>query len=261
MPKIHCQNCWSPLPDVEHSVEGFITCGICSTENRIPDISSSAEPPKLFTRHFTERLWELSWPWAGRPRLLGSLIVFISLVGLAICVFGHVYAFTDKEPEMLIIVGFATPIFVALAIFGATIFLNRTRLRVSSDVLIIEHQPVTWGGALEVPLDVIEKLFLVVDTFRGHKLFAVILVQTDGTMRKVGHGFATLEQAAYLERVLEERLQLPSVPATQGELAPLKGKLIHIAVPKRGFTIFRRLTLTYWFTLALLGGALLYFTG
>jgi hypothetical protein len=107
-------------------------------------------------------------------------------------------------------------------------FLNRTMIRFGGDTVSVRSGPLPSFGNVSIPAGDVVQLFCEYDTrrpgmFSGRAMtnqsryavvqqYQVSCVGQDGSTRRLIGGLATLSEAKYIERTIEDRLRINPAP-------------------------------------------------
>jgi hypothetical protein len=97
---------------------------------------------------------------------------------------------------------------IGLTYTVATMFLNKTTLRVDPTELTVTHGPLYWPGALTLPTVAIDQLYVAERRgnrgSRTYRLFAIV----EGTARQISTGHSDIDLVRYLEERIEKHLRI-----------------------------------------------------
>ncbi len=211
------------------------TCGKCGHEFAFGlqsprrEVPRAAQPqPKsepLLPQSRRFKIERSGGQWTIRWRSWSPVHVFLAFFCTfwdGFLIFWYYLAFTEDGPLMMkvfpllhVMVG------VVLTYVVITSFLNRTIVHVSRDELVIRHGPLPWWGNRRLKVREIQQLYCNRSSMEQNSqwIYQLSAIMRDGRKLKLLSGFTDPDEPRYLEKILEERMNIAPQPVS-GEIGP-----------------------------------------
>ncbi len=234
MTPLACPSCGASFraSDIDRTL-GIASCHACNevldlrtrdaaTEARLdlltrPPPAALPLPEKFKVNDASGRL-EISWRWFSPANVfLAFFAVFwngVVVMWLGIAIAGH-------QPVTALFGTLHAAVGIGLAYSTLCGFLNSTRISLEHGVLTVQHGPLPWTGSGSWRREALAQLYgeAVVSNNRHGKTtrYTLNAMLRDGRRVKLLHGLEERAQVVWLERTLENRMQIVDVPV-EGEI-------------------------------------------
>jgi len=230
MAALACPACGSPFGAADVNLQtGLARCTHCNTAHQLtpeaaplPAVRPATTCPRTVTEDLSgvtltlEARWYQPMAWFLLLFCIvwdGFLLTWYSVAVFA--VFGAAVT-GDTSPDGALAgagVMFFFPLLHVAAGIGltytvATMFFNKTTIKVDPTELTVAHGPLYWPGALSLPTVGIDQLYVAERRgnrgARTYRLFAIV----EGTARQISTGHSDIDLVRYLEERIEKHLRI-----------------------------------------------------
>ena len=243
--KLHCPDCGTRIAADDVNLSTYVArCRACdsvfsfgsslrdfeSGSHRRPAVGRAAKvdprreemlvPPEGMVVQDTGRLWSARWRWF-RPEFIGLAVFCVAWD--AFLTFWYSAALGPHKPGdgsnwlMVVFPVGHVAIGVGMTYYTLCGFLNRTTLLVTQYEVIVRHRPLPWLGNRRLVAAEITQLYCGRAQSRSNNAgpswtYTLMACLNEGRQVKLVGGFRELGEAQFLERTLEDRLNLAPRP-------------------------------------------------
>jgi len=222
--QLSCRRCGKKIPPEDIDIQQVqARCRPCGevfsframvTEALLPPAARyTVATPRGYTLLHRGAELLITWRWLTRPMIH---LLLLTLIWDAVLAGGYRWLFPggislENSPGLLICMPF---LIVGIWLTGWTlcVFINRTTVRVNDTLLTVRHGPLPWIGNVRIPADDIDQLYCEEKAYFHMIIYSVIVLRKTGPRVKLFSKLRQMNQAAFIEQQVEQRLRIADRP-------------------------------------------------